>query len=123
MTALNIFVGILLTLACVTDFRTRRIPNVLTLSAAAGALLFHLATGGWAAAGWSLGGLFLGAVLFFPMFALRGMGDVDRNTGAITLRANGQSVIGRVVTLPATDVGNATLPGNASFLVTVRLVR
>jgi prepilin peptidase CpaA len=77
MTALNIFVGILLTLACVTDFRTRRIPNVLTLSAAAGALLFHLATGGWAAAGWSLAGLFLGAVLFFPMFALRGMGAGD----------------------------------------------
>lgn len=77
MTALNIFVGILLTLACATDFRTRRIPNVLTLSAAAGALLFHLATGGWAAAGWSLAGLFLGAVLFFPMFALRGMGAGD----------------------------------------------
>ena len=37
--------------------------------------------------------------------------------------ANGQSVIGRVMTLPATAIGNATLPGNASFLVTVRLVR
>jgi prepilin peptidase CpaA len=77
MTALNIFVGILLTLACLTDLRTRRIPNVLTLSAAAGALLFHFATGGWSAAGWSLAGLFLGAVLFFPMFALRGMGAGD----------------------------------------------
>ena len=42
MTALNIFVGTLLALACVSDLRTRRIPNVLTLSAAAGALLFHL---------------------------------------------------------------------------------
>ena len=77
MTALNIFVGILLTLACFTDLRTRRIPNVLTFSAAAGALLFHLATGGWAAAGSSLAGLFLGALLFFPMFALRGMGAGD----------------------------------------------
>jgi hypothetical protein len=56
-------------------------------------------------------------------FFIEGMGNVDRNTGAITLAANGQSVIGRVVTLPATAVGNATLPGNASFLVTVRLVR
>jgi prepilin peptidase CpaA len=77
MTALNIFVGILLTLACLTDLRTRRIPNVLTFSAAAVALLFHLATGGWAAAAWSLAGLLLGAVLFFPMFALRGMGAGD----------------------------------------------
>jgi len=56
-------------------------------------------------------------------FFIEGMGDVDRTTGAITLRANGQSVIGRVVTLPATDAGNSSLPGNASFLVTVRLVR
>ena len=56
-------------------------------------------------------------------FFIEGMGNVDRNTGAITLAANGQSVIGRIMTLPATAIGNATLPGNASFLVTVRLVR
>ena len=56
-------------------------------------------------------------------FFIEGMGNVDRNTGAITLAANGQSVIGRVMTIPATATGNATLPGNASFLVTVRLVR
>jgi prepilin peptidase CpaA len=77
MSALNIFVGILLALACLSDLRTRRIPNVLTISAAAGALVFHLATGGWSAAGWSLAGLFLGALLFFPMFVLRGMGAGD----------------------------------------------
>jgi hypothetical protein len=56
-------------------------------------------------------------------FFIEGMGDVDRNTGAITLAANGQSVIGRVMTLPATASGNSNLPGSASFLVTVRLVR
>ena len=56
-------------------------------------------------------------------FFIEGMGNVDRNTGAITLAANGQSVIGRIMTLPATATGNSTLPGNASFLVTVRLVR
>jgi len=77
MTALNIFVGIILALACVSDLRTRRIPNVLTLSAAAGALGFHLATGGWSAGGWSVAGLFLGGLLFFPMFLLRGMGAGD----------------------------------------------
>ena len=77
MTALNLFVGTLLALACVTDLRTRRIPNVLTFSASAGAVLFHLATGGWQAAGWSIVGLFVGALLFLPMFALRGMGAGD----------------------------------------------
>ena len=77
MTALNLFVGTFLALACVTDLRTRRIPNVLTSSAVAGAVLFHLATGGWQAAGWSIVGLFVGALLFLPMFALRGMGAGD----------------------------------------------
>lgn len=77
MTALNIFVGTLLALACISDLRTRRIPNVLTLSAALGALAFHFTTGGLSAMGWSLAGLVLGALLFFPMFALRGMGAGD----------------------------------------------
>lgn len=56
-------------------------------------------------------------------FFIEGMGNVDRNTGAITMAANGSSVIGRIMTIPATAVGNSSLPGNASFLVTVRLVR
>src|SRR5215208_209386 len=77
MNVLNISVGTFLTLACLSDLRTRRIPNVLTISAALGALLFHLVTGGWSAAGGSVAGLFLGALLFFPMFALRGMGAGD----------------------------------------------
>ena len=77
MTAPQIFVGTLLALACITDLRWRRIPNVLTFSAAGAALLFHLATGGWTAAGWSVVGYLLGALLFFPLFALRGMGAGD----------------------------------------------
>ena len=77
MNTLYFFVGAILVLACTTDLRTRRIPNVLTFSAAATALLFHLVTGGVNAAGWSLLGCALGAALFFPMFALRGMGAGD----------------------------------------------
>jgi prepilin peptidase CpaA len=77
MTALHIFIGALLTLACVSDLRTRRIPNVLTFSAAGCALVFHLVTGGWNAAGWSLAGYVAGLLLFFPFFALRGMGAGD----------------------------------------------
>ena len=65
----HIVVGVVLALACISDLRTRRIPNVLTFSAVAGALVFHLLTGGWSAAGWSIAGCFLGALLFFPMFA------------------------------------------------------
>ncbi len=77
MTASYLVVGVLLILACISDLRTRRIPNVLTFSAAAIALVFHFLTGGWSAAGWSLAGCLLGALLFFPMFALGGMGAGD----------------------------------------------
>ena len=77
MSTTHIFVGALLALACLSDLRTRRIPNALTFSAAACGLLFHLITGGSTAAAWSLGGCLLGAALFFPMFALRGMGAGD----------------------------------------------
>jgi prepilin peptidase CpaA len=77
MTALHIFVGTLLAIACISDLRTRRIPNVLTFTAAGLALVFHSLTGGWSAAGTSLAGLLVGAALFFPMFALRGMGAGD----------------------------------------------
>jgi prepilin peptidase CpaA len=77
MSTSQIFVGALLIFACITDLRTRRIPNALTFSAVVGALAFHAVTGGPSAAGWSLAGCFLGALLFFPMFALRGMGAGD----------------------------------------------
>ena len=77
MTVIHISIGTLLTLACVSDLHTRRIPNVLTFSAAGGALVFHLITGGWNAAGWSLAGCIVGLLLFFPIFALRGMGAGD----------------------------------------------
>ena len=56
-------------------------------------------------------------------FFIEGMGDVDRTTGAITLSPSGQSVIGRVMTIPAMSTGTSSLPGSSAFLVTVRLVR
>ena len=46
MSTTYIFVGALLALACISDLRTRRIPNALTFSAVAAALLFHFVTGG-----------------------------------------------------------------------------
>jgi prepilin peptidase CpaA len=74
---LQIFVAALVLTAGVWDVRTRRIPNALTFSAAIAGLIFHGVTGGWTGAGWSLAGWFVGAALFFPFFALRGMGAGD----------------------------------------------
>jgi len=68
---------VLVLLACVPDVRTRRIPNALTLGAALAAVLFHLATAGWTGLLSSMTGWLLGAVIFFPIFALRGMGAGD----------------------------------------------
>jgi len=59
------------------DVATRRIPNALTLGGAAAALAFHFFTGGLSALGSSLLGLTVGLLLFFPLFALGGLGAGD----------------------------------------------
>ena len=63
--------------ACVTDIRSRRVPNWLTFtSAAAGVALHALLPGGhgpWSA----LTGLATGLAVFFPFFALGGLGAGD----------------------------------------------
>jgi prepilin peptidase CpaA len=63
--------------ACITDLRSRRIPNVLTFGGTAAALVFHtMGSGGegllQASGGWIVGA----AMLFFP-FALGGLGAGD----------------------------------------------
>ena len=63
--------------ACVTDIRSRRIPNVLTFGAAVAGLLFHLATGGRDAGFDSAMGYLAGTALFLPFFLLGGMGAGD----------------------------------------------
>ena len=63
--------------ACVWDIRTRRIPNVLTFGAAAAAAIFALLQHGMPGLGWSAAGWLTGLALFFPFFALRGMGAGD----------------------------------------------
>lgn len=63
--------------ACVTDFRSRRIPNVLTFGASVAAVLFAAVTGGLHAAGWSLAGWAIGCAVFMPWFLLGGMGAGD----------------------------------------------
>jgi prepilin peptidase CpaA len=63
--------------AVITDLRTRRIPNALTFGAAGAALLYAGFTGGTSGLLAALAGWFVGAALFFPLFALRGMGAGD----------------------------------------------
>jgi prepilin peptidase CpaA len=69
-------VGIALA-ACVTDLRSRRIPNALTFGTAAAALVYGAVTGGWAGFGSALLGWVIGAVVFIVPFALGGLGGGD----------------------------------------------
>jgi hypothetical protein len=56
-------------------------------------------------------------------FFIEGMGDVDPATGAMTLRAGGHAVIGRIMTIPSMASGSSSLPNSASFLRSIILVR
>jgi prepilin peptidase CpaA len=64
-------------LAVAWDISTRRIPNVLTFGAALVALIAHAYSGGWNGLGMAAGGWAAGVALFFPVFALGGMGAGD----------------------------------------------
>lgn len=93
-------------IAAATDVRTRRIPNALTLGAAALAIGYNASTSGLSGAGQAIGGWLTGAAIFFPVFALGGMGAGDVKlvaalgawlgpTGALTL-AVGSAIAGGV---------------------------
>ena len=64
-------------LAVVSDVRRGRIPNVLTFGGAIAALAYGLIVGGVQGLGMSAAGWLAGAALFFPFFALGGMGAGD----------------------------------------------
>ena len=59
------------------DVRTRRIPKVLTLARAVVAAMFGAVVSGVAGLGTTVLAWLLGVALFFPFFALRGMGAGD----------------------------------------------
>ena len=65
------------TVACITDLRTRRIPNYLTFGAAGVALIYHAFAGGWNGALMAGGGWVVGTLCFLPFFLLGGMGAGD----------------------------------------------
>jgi len=70
-------VVVLAALASGFDVATRRIPNALTLGAALAGVAFHLAADGVSGGLTSVGGLLVGLAIFFPIFALGGMGAGD----------------------------------------------
>jgi prepilin peptidase CpaA len=59
------------------DIATRRIPNALTFGAAVVAVAAQAYVGGWPGAVLALAGWAVGVALFFPVFALGGMGAGD----------------------------------------------
>jgi prepilin peptidase CpaA len=75
--AQQVAVAALAVIAAVSDLRTRRIPNALTFGAAALALLMQFAWAGWAGLASALAGWAIGLALFFPVYALGGMGAGD----------------------------------------------
>jgi prepilin peptidase CpaA len=77
ITAFQLVVLTVALTAAVFDLRTRRIPNALTLGAAAAAIIFHAWSGGWSGAGMSAAGWLTGLALFLPFFALGGLGAAD----------------------------------------------
>jgi prepilin peptidase CpaA len=90
--------------ACITDLRSRRIPNPLTFGAAIAAFALHgFAPGGggfvFSATGWVVG-----IAMFFPFFALGGLGAGDvKLLGAIGACLGGSAVF--VVGLYAAAAG------------------
>jgi prepilin peptidase CpaA len=64
-------------MAALSDVRTARIPNLLTLGAAAAALVYLSESHGWSGLAEAGEGWAVGVLLFSPFFALGGMGAGD----------------------------------------------
>lgn len=67
----------LVMVAAMTDVRSRRIPNWLTLSGILGGLVLHTVLGGFHGLTVSLAGMLLGFGCYFVFYCLRAMGAGD----------------------------------------------
>ena len=75
--AVQVFVIVIALIACVTDLRSQRIPNVLTFGSALAAVVFHSVMGSWDGLFLSASGWAVGVAVFLLPFALGGMGAGD----------------------------------------------
>ncbi|MEK3827546.1 A24 family peptidase [Paenibacillus sp. FSL K6-1558] len=69
--------GIYLLVAFVTDIRSMKIPNRLTLPVTAMGVLAHLAWGGWGGMWFSLAGFAVGFGMLFLMYVIGAVGAGD----------------------------------------------
>ncbi|UVI33568.1 A24 family peptidase [Paenibacillus spongiae] len=69
--------AILLLIALVSDVRTMRIPNALTVPAFAAGLIYHLAVEGMEGSVYAIVGAFTGFAPFFVLHLLKGIGAGD----------------------------------------------
>jgi len=72
-----IFLAAVLGTACVTDVRTKKIPNLLTFPAIAIAVSYHVATTGLQGFFFSAGGMMLGIAMLIIPYLMGGMGAGD----------------------------------------------
>jgi prepilin peptidase CpaA len=63
--------------AMISDLRMRRIPNLLTFGSTGAAMVYALVVAGPWGLAMAVAGWLVGAALFFPLFALGGMGAGD----------------------------------------------
>lgn len=77
MNAVVIVPIIVAVVAAAWDLKTRKIPNFLTFGAALGGIAVHTYFSGIPGAMWSAAGWLVGFAVFFPFFALGGMGAGD----------------------------------------------
>lgn len=68
---------VILAIALYTDIKQRKIPNLLTLTAAVSGILFHFINGSGQGISYGAEGLLLGTALLFIPFLMGGMGGGD----------------------------------------------
>ncbi len=77
MTTFEMAAVLVALIACATDVTTRRVPNVLTAVAIVTGIAAHTALPGGGGVSNALLGLAAGLLVFFPFFALGGLGGGD----------------------------------------------
>ncbi|MCL6582056.1 MAG: A24 family peptidase [bacterium] len=73
----SLFLAVILAVAAISDVRSHKIPNRLTLSAMGAGIIYHICLSGWRGGLFSLAGAIAGLGLLFGFYLLGGMGAGD----------------------------------------------